>query len=78
MTMGHGHRIDETGNRYGRLVVVEVLRRSMASRIKRASTKWLCVCDCGKKTAVFGGKLRSGQIKMCLTCERAWRGKPDD
>ena len=72
------HRIDETGKRYGRLVVVEVLKRSLASRFKRAKAKWLCVCDCGTRTAVFGDKLRSGQIRMCLTCERAWREKPDE
>ena len=68
-------RIDETGKRYGRLVVVEVLKRSLASRFKRAKAKWLCQCDCGTRTAVFGDKLRSGQIKMCLNCERAWRNR---
>lgn len=70
------HRIDETGKRYGKLVVVEVLKRSLASRFKRSKAKWLCRCDCGKLTSVFGDKLRSGQIRMCLTCERAIRGKP--
>jgi hypothetical protein len=68
-------RIDETGKRYGRLVVLKLRVRSLASRFKRAKAKWLCQCDCGKKTDVFGDKLRSGAIRMCLTCERAWRVK---
>ena len=63
---------DEAGKRYGRLLVVGKIERDLASRFKRASTQWLCQCDCGKKTKVFGGKLRNGTIKQCLTCERAW------
>ena len=68
-------RIDETGKRYGRLVVVEVMHRSLASRFKKAKAKWSCVCDCGTRTAVFGDKLRNGTIKSCLKCEQAWRLK---
>jgi hypothetical protein len=68
-------RIDETGKRYGRLVVVEVLKRSLASRFKRAKAKWSCKCDCGERTAVFGDKLRNGTIKSCLKCEQAWGKK---
>jgi hypothetical protein len=67
------HRIDETGNRYGRLVVIELMDRSLAERFKRAKAKWLCQCDCGKRTRVFGDKLRNGTVKNCLRCERAWR-----
>jgi hypothetical protein len=66
--------IDETGKRYGRLVVVKVLERSLVERFKRASAQWLCKCDCGQMTRVFGNKLRNGTIKNCLRCERAWRG----
>ena len=64
---------DETGRRYGRLLVVEKVERDLASRFKRASTKWLCQCDCGNTTRVFGNKLRNKNIKHCLTCERVWR-----
>ena len=63
--------IDETGKRYGRLTVVEKVERSLASRFKRASAKWLVRCDCGTETRIFGNKLRNGVARNCLTCERA-------
>lgn len=52
--------IDLTGNRYGRLVVVEKTN-------KRQSGKplWLCKCDCGNETLVLSYNLRSGKIKSC-------------
>lgn len=52
--------IDLTGQRFGRLVVLE-----------RAGTKcgmatWICLCDCGKKTIVIGTNLRkSNGTKSC-------------
>lgn len=70
------HRIDETGNRYGKLVVIKVRQRSLSSRFKRSKAKWICRCDCGRKTDVFGDKLRSGHISQCLVCERAKRDGP--
>lgn len=63
---------DEAGKRYGRLLVIKKADRDLASRFKRSSAQWRCRCDCGKMTLVFGGKLRNGTIKQCLTCERAW------
>jgi len=63
---------DETGRRYGRLLVIEKLDRDLASRIKRSGAKWRCKCDCGRTTLVFGNKLRNGTIKQCLTCNNAW------
>ena len=74
--MVQGHRIDETGNRYGKLVVLKLRVRSLASRFKRSKAKWICRCDCGRKTDVFGDKLRSGHITQCLVCEKESRWKP--
>lgn len=50
---------DETGKRYGRLVVVE-----------RAGTKgtyaaWRCRCDCGNETMASGKHLRNGNTASC-------------
>jgi hypothetical protein len=70
------HRIDETGKRYGSLVVIKVRERSLSSRFKRSKAKWVCQCDCGRKTDVFGDKLRSGHITRCLACERVIRDGP--
>jgi hypothetical protein len=70
---------DETGKRYGRLTVVEKVERDLASRFKRASAKWLCRCDCGTQTRVFGSKLRKGEVKSCVACkiveDKAWGTK---
>lgn len=56
---GRAKKKDETGNRYGRLLVI---RRSSSSR---AGSKWLCKCDCGKYTEVYGCALRSGNTTSC-------------
>lgn len=44
--------IDETGNRYGRLTVIE------RSSSVRGAAAWLCQCDCGNTTVVIGTLLR--------------------
>lgn len=52
--------IDETGKKYGRLLVIE--------RVKKENNKnayWLCKCDCGNETVVSGNNLRSGSTQSC-------------
>jgi hypothetical protein len=51
--------IDLTGQRFGRLRVVDFAGKS------DARCMWLCVCDCGTKTAVSTDNLRSGNTKSC-------------
>jgi hypothetical protein len=51
---------DETGNRYGRLVVLKY-----AGSNKRGNATWLCQCDCGEKATVLGSYLRSGWTQSC-------------
>lgn len=51
---------DETGARYGRLVILEE-----DGRDKYKNTKWLCVCDCGNTKSVLGMNLRKGMTKSC-------------
>lgn len=53
--------IDETGNRYGRLTVIE----RAYPRGHRAGAYWLCECDCGNHVIVPGGSLRSGGTTSC-------------
>ena len=55
-----GVRIDETGNRYGRLTVLE-----FAGIEKRKHALWRCRCDCGNEIVVQGKNLRSGNTKSC-------------
>lgn len=50
---------DETGNTYGRLIVIE---RAGTQNRKRL---WLCRCECGGENVVTTGNLRNGGIRSC-------------
>lgn len=52
--------IDLTGKRFGRLLVL-----SKCEAGKDGGFYWLCKCDCGKKTTVKSGNLRSGHTLSC-------------
>lgn len=57
--MGGRRLIDITGLRFGRLVVLKIVRRS-------TSVRWLCRCDCGVEKLILGSSgLRSGGTKSC-------------
>ena len=51
---------DLTGQRFGRLVVIERAENSNAQK-----AQWLCQCDCGKSVVVCGTHLRSGHTQSC-------------
>lgn len=52
--------VDIIGKCFGKLVVI---RRVDNSRHGKA--RWLCSCDCGKRTTVVGSDLRNGNTKSC-------------
>lgn len=54
-----GKFIDLTGKRFGRLTVIE--------RIRKVGNEWLwlCQCDCGKTKEAKGVNLRSGKCRSC-------------
>lgn len=54
------NKIDETGNRYGRLKVLKE-----AGLNKNNLVMWLCRCDCGEQTIVSGHNLRRGRTNSC-------------
>lgn len=58
-----GSLIDLTGQRFGRLLVLE------RAEDRREGTKprvmWHCLCDCGNKTIVSGASLRTGHTLSC-------------
>jgi hypothetical protein len=54
-----GKFIDETGKRFGRLLVVRRVEN------KRTSAQWYCQCDCGGSTKTSGHHLRSGHTQSC-------------
>lgn len=55
-----GKFIDETGNKYGYLTVIE---RHGTSNDKQAI--WKCKCICGKEHLVKGRDLRDGVVRSC-------------
>lgn len=54
-TKGQPHKIDISGNRYGRWVVID--------RVKGST--WLCRCDCGTVKRVQGSSLKLGKTVSC-------------
>ena len=54
-----GKFIDETGNRFGRLVVLYRVKN------RRTSAYWQCQCDCGRNTETSGSHLRTGHSTSC-------------
>lgn len=52
-------RIDMTGMRYDRLVVINFVD----TKYKKA--RWRCVCDCSKEVIVYGENLRRGRTHSC-------------
>ena len=52
--------IDLTGQRFGRLTVV-----SRAENDRHRNSRWICVCDCGKKKEIHGMSLRRGKTLSC-------------
>lgn len=51
---------DITGQRFGRLTVLE-----FAGQGKKGRSKWLCQCDCGGQKVVNRCDLQSGGTKSC-------------
>lgn len=56
---------DETGKRYGRLLVVQLDHRD-----PKHGAMWLCKCDCGCTTVVKGNRLRRGKTRSCGCLKR--------
>lgn len=52
------HALDITGQRFGRLTVVDVAHRV-------GGVHWNCTCDCGGVKVAHGPKLKQGQVRSC-------------
>lgn len=63
--------IDVTGQRFGRLVVVE-RGPDKIKRCGKPTVQWRCKCDCGNEVIVNGESLRKGHTSSCgcITLER--------
>lgn len=54
-----GKLIDLTGQRFGRLVVIE------RAESRGEQTYWLCQCDCGNILTIKASNLRRGETQSC-------------
>lgn len=57
-------RIDLTGQRFGKLVVLK--RDDSAPSGSGKHIKYICLCDCGNKVAILSHHLKSGTTKSCV------------
>lgn len=55
-----GKLIDLTGQRFGRLTVIERVENDLCGQVK-----WHCKCDCGEETDVQSNSLRNGRVRSC-------------
>ena len=55
------------GQRWGRLTVVKSVRNASGRMT------WLCICDCGNQTTVYGQGLRRGTTRSCGCYAEEWR-----
>lgn len=68
--------IDETGNKYGDLVVIERAENHVNPSGK-IRVQWLCKCSCGNKVIVLGESLRKERTKSCGQCGRNIRNREE-
>lgn len=59
-----GKFIDLTGNRYGRLVVVERAENRITNS-GQTKAMWKCLCDCGNEKIISAMDLKSGKVNSC-------------
>ena len=65
--MGMPRKIDLTGDRYGKLLVLREAESIYATNQKtpRLIRMWVCKCECGNITIVNQNSLRTGNTKSC-------------
>lgn len=64
---------DLTGQRFGRLTVVERAEDAVRANGKHR-VRWLCKCDCGNYSIVDSSSLHSGNTQSCGCLKREIRG----
>jgi hypothetical protein len=60
--------VDITGQRFGRLVAIELAPRPWPS----GNARWLCQCDCGQMHVASGSNMRTGRVRSCGCSIREW------
>ena len=57
--------VNISGNRYGRLVALELSSRRFSSDGKSVKHYWRCVCDCGSIKHIAKTSLTTGKTRSC-------------
>ena len=61
-----GKEVDLTGQKFGKLLVVEKSEKPITSKNKDQGRRyWKCLCECGKEKIVLGTSLKNGSTKSC-------------
>lgn len=63
--MSKSYRKDLTGQRFGKLTVLEFVQT------EDSNSHWKCICSCGSVTIVTGSHLKSGHTKSCGCIDKA-------
>ena len=58
---------DLTGMKFGKWTVIQ------KDKVANGAWKWICKCDCGFESSVFGCSLKEGSSKQCSTCSKTNR-----
>lgn len=60
------HKINEIGNRYGKLLVIDLDKEKyICESTQNSRLRWICQCDCGNIVSVIGTSLRRGLTQSC-------------
>ena len=70
--INNGKYKDESGNRYGKLVVIA---KDEELSIQKHRAQWVCKCDCGNLKTVSSKCLREGKTKSCGCASRSSFGE---
>ena len=74
--MDLGRTIDLTGQKFGRLTVLEPAYTKEIGKDKKKRLYWKCQCDCGNIAYVMGQTLRNGTTNSCGCLHKEQTGAP--
>lgn len=70
--------IDLTGQRFGKLTVIERAEDHISKSGKTVTVAWRCKCDCGNEITVKSLNLRNGHVSSCGCYRKEFASKKID